>query len=54
MHEESSPVNGQCSVGVMRGVAGSRPFKKKLNYLENYYRRTVKYFSMIPFASSRQ
>ena len=28
MHEESSNVHGQCSVGVMRGVAGQNPFKK--------------------------
>ena len=42
MHQESSQLNGQCSVGVMRGVAGL-----------HYYRRTVEYFCMIHFASSR-
>ena len=26
MHKESSQVHGQCSVGVMRGVAGPRQF----------------------------
>ena len=26
IHEESSPVQGRWSVGVMRGVAGPRPF----------------------------
>ena len=30
IHEESSPVQGRWSVGVMRGVAGPRPFFKTL------------------------
>ena len=27
---------------------------KKLDYLENYYKKSVEMFSIIPFASSRQ
>ena len=30
IHEESSPLHGRCSVGVIRGVAGPRPFLKTL------------------------
>ena len=30
VHEESSQVHGRWSVGVMRGVAGPRPFFKTL------------------------
>ena len=30
MHKESAHVHGQCSVGVVRGVAGPRSFKKAL------------------------
>ena len=54
MHKENSEVNGQCSVGVMRGSGRVTPILKRLNYLENYHRITVKYFCVIPFASSRQ
>ena len=56
MHKESSQVNGQCSVGVVRGagVAGPRPFKKTELFRKLLHDRTVEYFCMIPFASSRQ
>ena len=40
IHEESSPVQGRWSAGV-------------INYLENYYRKTVEYFCIILFALSR-
>ena len=35
------------------GSGRATPILKILNYLENYYRRAVEYFCMIPFASSR-
>ena len=54
MHKESSHVHDQCSVGVVKTVAGPRPFKKSLGYLENYYKKTAENCCMIPFASSRQ
>ena len=36
------------------GRGRATPILKRLNYLENYYRRTVEYFCMILFASSKQ
>ena len=56
IHEGSSQVHGWWSVGVRRGVAGPRPFLKtliNLNYLHNYYKKTVEYFCIILFALSR-
>jgi len=35
MHKESSQVHGRCSVGITKGVVGSRDQNLKLEYLEN-------------------
>ena len=35
VHEESSQVHGRCSVGITKGVVGSRDQNLKLEYLEN-------------------
>ena len=45
MHNESLHVHGKFSVGVVRGVAGPRQFKKNFDYLENYYKKTVEFFA---------
>ena len=43
--KESSHVSGQCSVGIVRGVARPRPFKKALIIKKIIARKRLKFFA---------